>query len=82
MSHKKEKTQANRCFKQRLYTGRMKLLKDILLAINNLIKVTSSNYLIKHLSLEVINWFGSDLIRKIAQSAGTVKYTDCISAAG
>ena len=32
----------------------MKLLKHILSVVNNLIMVTSSNYLIKHLSLQVI----------------------------
>ena len=56
MSCKKgKKHKANRCFKIRLCVVHMKLLKHILLVINNLTKVTTSNNLIKHLLLEVIS---------------------------
>ena len=36
----------------------MKLLKYILLVVSNLTMVANSNYLIKHLSSELISWCG------------------------
>ena len=38
----------------------VKLLKHIPLVVNHFAKVTSSNYLNKHLCLEEISWCGSD----------------------
>ena len=60
LSLKKGKNKTNRCFKKPLCIVRMQLLKHILLVVNNLTKITSPNYLIEHLSLEVISWWGPD----------------------